>query len=117
MKKAYSTKVWARMVKERDEQRCRHEGCDETEGLEAHHIIPVSQGGQNTLDNGITLCREHHMMDNVRDHNRTRTDAKSHRLFARRRTGKREAAYRFLSRKRLMERARPHGRWRSERED
>lgn len=113
-KAIYTTTVWARLVKERDENRCRYEGCGATEELEAHHIIPVSQGGENTLDNGITLCREHHQREFLRTHLRTRTDAKTERLFARRRTGKREAAYRFISRKRLMERAQPHGRWRSE---
>ena len=117
MKEKYSTKLWGRLVKERDGERCQHEGCGATEMLEAHHIIPVSLGGGNTLNNGITLCREHHMRDNTREHNRSRTAAKSQRLFARRKGGKREAAYRFLSRKRLIERASPHGPWRSDRDD
>lgn len=115
--KMYATTVWARLVKERDEHRCQFEGCEATEGLEAHHIIPVSQGGQNTLDNGITLCREHHRREYLRTHLRKRTDAKTLRLFSNRPTGKREATYRFLSRNRLMERARPRGRWREDRTD
>ncbi|MBT5873587.1 MAG: HNH endonuclease [Candidatus Latescibacteria bacterium] len=117
MKKPLSTATWAQLVKERDERRCQHDGCTETSNLEAHHIVPVSQGGPNTPENGITLCREHHTIDNVRIHNRSRTQSKTDRIFAKRKTGKREAAYRFLSKKRLMETARPRGPWRPDEED
>lgn len=115
--RAYTLTVWARLVKERDGNRCQFEGCDVTEALEAHHIVPLSQGGRNTLDNGTTLCREHHRREYLQAHLHTRMNAKTNRLFSKRRAGKREAAYRFLSRKRLMEHARPHGRWRPDRKD
>lgn len=64
----------ARDIKNRDGWRCQF---PETGGhggrLEAHHIIPQSYGNRiidsrtgeqfnpDTMDNGITLCRDHHM--------------------------------------------------------
>ena len=115
--RTFNTTDWARLVKERDGGRCQFEGCGATDNLEAHHLLPLAQGGLNTLENGITLCREHHRREYLRLHLRVHTEAKTSRLFSKRPTGKREAAYRFLSRKRMMERARPHGRWRTDRTD
>lgn len=117
MGKTYTPSVWARLVKERDGRQCQFEGCGATDGLEAHHLVPLSQGGGNTLDNGITLCREHHRREYLRTHLRVHTMAKTTRLFSDRPAGKREAAYRFLARKRIIERTRPHGRWRADRTD
>lgn len=114
--KRYSIKVWSRLIKERDAH-CRFEDCTATEDLEAHHIVPRSQGGENTLDNGIALCREHHRRVYLRDHLHTQVKAKSNRLFASGNKGKKEAAYRFLSRKRLIESAKPHGAWRPDGSD
>lgn len=34
--------------------------CDVTEGLECHHILPLCQGGGNSLSNLQTLCKGHH---------------------------------------------------------
>lgn len=47
---------------ERDQHRCQMPGCgnDQQWQLEAHHIIPIEQGGDNALDNGIILCRTCH---------------------------------------------------------
>ena len=47
----------------RDSGKCAQEGCDQQRWLDIHHIIPVSQGGQNTLGNLTTLCRGHHKME------------------------------------------------------
>ena len=91
---------------------CNYEECSATKDLEAHHIIPRSQGGGNTLENGITLCREHHRREFLRDHLHAQVRVKTSRLFSSGNTGKKEAAYRFLSRRRLIETARPHGSWR-----
>ena len=33
-----------------------------SDGLEIHHIIPVSKGGTDTIDNTIVLCPNHHKM-------------------------------------------------------
>jgi hypothetical protein len=47
-------------VRERDHHLCRI--CVRTSPpLEVHHIIFRSQGGSDTLDNLILLCKEHHM--------------------------------------------------------
>lgn len=35
-------------------------GCAEKWRLEAHHIVPIADGGTNALENGITLCRPCH---------------------------------------------------------
>ena len=114
--KQYSDKVWSRLVKERDVH-CRFEGCKEKEDLEAHHIIPRSQGGENILENGITLCREHHRREYLRDHLHTQVQAKTTRLFSSPNRGKKEAAYRFLSRKRLIENIRMDKSWRPDQSD
>lgn len=42
----------------RDKWQCQH--CKATEMLHAHHIRYESQGGTNTVQNGITLCRNCH---------------------------------------------------------
>ncbi len=49
----------------RDRGRCTHlnqQGtrCNQTRFLDIHHRIPVSRGGQNALENLITLCSTHH---------------------------------------------------------
>jgi 5-methylcytosine-specific restriction endonuclease McrA len=38
--------------------------CDERrpERLEAHHIVPVSQGGANDASNAVLLCKRHHLL-------------------------------------------------------
>lgn len=41
---------------QRDKYRCQMPGCDCAERLEVHHIIPIKYGGDNALNNGITLC-------------------------------------------------------------
>ena len=48
----------------RDKYKCVICGQGEKEGLEIHadHIIPRSQGGLNTLENGQTLCSRHNML-------------------------------------------------------
>ena len=58
----YSTTVaWALALRKVYQDRCMrcgwHEGrCD------AHHIIPRSEGGANTIDNGIILCPNCHRL-------------------------------------------------------
>ncbi len=49
-------------IHERDGWRCQMSGCDCAEKwrLEAHHIVPIADGGTSALTNGITLCRPCH---------------------------------------------------------
>ena len=46
-------------VYRRDGYRCAL--CDSTKGLQVHHAIPRSQGGNNTEHNLITLCATCHL--------------------------------------------------------
>lgn len=50
-----------RKVKARDKGTCRVPWCRSSRNCDQHHIIPVSQGGQHTLENLITLCESHHI--------------------------------------------------------
>lgn len=45
-----------RRVYERDAYRCRY--CGGYERLEIDHIVPVSQGGDNNIENLATACKE-----------------------------------------------------------
>lgn len=49
-----------RAVLLRDGNVCAGDGCDSHYRLEAHHIVPWSQGGRTDPDNLITLCWFHH---------------------------------------------------------
>jgi 5-methylcytosine-specific restriction endonuclease McrA len=49
----------------RDERRCTHVcsagvRCSEKRGLEIHHIIEISKGGDDAVDNLVLLCSRHH---------------------------------------------------------
>lgn len=57
----YERKGWPYRVKRRDGFRCTVAGCETPEDrLQAHHIVPLKAGGPSTLENGSTLCHEHH---------------------------------------------------------
>lgn len=47
-------------ILERDRHQCRFPDCTSTTHLELHHIIPIAQGGLDSVQNGITLCKQHH---------------------------------------------------------
>ena len=49
-----------RAVLHRDGGACAADGCDSRYRLEAHHIVPWSQGGRTDPDNLVTLCWFHH---------------------------------------------------------
>lgn len=53
----------------RDQGQCTsvHEGkrCENKRWLEIHHKVPLSQGGNNNLNNLTTLCWSHHRMQHV----------------------------------------------------
>jgi hypothetical protein len=43
------------------DQHCRHPGCDRPPPwCEAHHVIPVEDGGPTDLTNGVLKCSRHH---------------------------------------------------------
>lgn len=52
--------IWRRLVKERDGHICRRCNTQISTlakcGAHAHHIIPLREGGMDTIDNGATLC-------------------------------------------------------------
>jgi 5-methylcytosine-specific restriction endonuclease McrA len=59
------SKIILHQVHLRDQRRCTHinpDGarCSQKRWLDIHHIVPVSEGGQNTLENLKTLCSTHH---------------------------------------------------------
>ena len=43
----------------RDNHTCQD--CGSLENLEIHHLLPISQGGKNTLDNLRTVCHDCHI--------------------------------------------------------
>ncbi len=45
-----------RKVMVRDGHRCRARGCQNTQFLEVHHIVPRDRGGSNHPDNLVVLC-------------------------------------------------------------
>ena len=52
-------------VRIRDQDQCVYKDnqgrrCPNRRWLEVHHVIPVSQGGRNTVENLVTLCHPHH---------------------------------------------------------
>jgi hypothetical protein len=55
------------LVMQRDQGRCRAKNPDGTacgcgQWIELHHIRPLSQGGTDTLENLVTVCRSHHQI-------------------------------------------------------
>jgi HNH endonuclease len=49
-----------RAVLARDRRSCRVPGCKNSHFVDVHHLQPRSEGGENTLENLITLCAAHH---------------------------------------------------------
>lgn len=41
---------------------CCFPGCDQTRHLDAHHVVPWSEGGRTDLDGLALLCRRHHVL-------------------------------------------------------
>jgi hypothetical protein len=52
----------------RDQGKCQApnpdgSSCLDSKWTDIHHVVPVSQGGLNTIENLITLCRGHHQLE------------------------------------------------------
>jgi hypothetical protein len=47
-------------TRERDQGRCRYPGC-ESRRVDLHHIQHWANGGPTSLDNLVSLCKQHHM--------------------------------------------------------
>jgi hypothetical protein len=50
-----------RQVRARDHGRCRVPWCRSSRNVDQHHLKPISQGGQHTLENILSLCESHHI--------------------------------------------------------
>jgi predicted restriction endonuclease len=57
-------KLWRKNVYKRDNYKCQWPGCNCNKKLNAHHIKTWSEypGLRFVVDNGITLCKDHHKM-------------------------------------------------------
>jgi 5-methylcytosine-specific restriction endonuclease McrA len=56
-----------RAVLQRDRFRCRSAGCGGTSFLAVHHLVPRERGGENALENLITLCSGCHRALHARE--------------------------------------------------
>ncbi|HEX2039301.1 MAG TPA: DUF222 domain-containing protein [Acidimicrobiales bacterium] len=56
--------LWAALVLR--DRHCRHHGCDRpSEWCEAHHVVPVLEGGPTCLDNLVLKCTRHHHLGHL----------------------------------------------------
>jgi len=57
-------KNWRKEIYKRDKYCCQWPNCAERKSLNAHHILRWADnpGLRYNLDNGITLCKNHHKM-------------------------------------------------------
>lgn len=71
-----STPAWARIRRQaiaRDNNACRQCGISGDDAhLECDHIVPVAEGGQDTLDNAVMLCTHCHAVKTRAESNRGR---------------------------------------------
>jgi hypothetical protein len=51
-----------RLVRARDQGRCRFPGCDEARYTDIHHLVHRARSGPNTATNLVTLCWFHHRL-------------------------------------------------------
>ncbi len=58
------------IVLDRDDQRCQVTGCPSRVPKHIHHKLPVSQGGEHTPSNLVTLCDFHHSIEPQAGHER-----------------------------------------------
>ena len=52
--------LWCRKVKERASGKCEY--CGNTKYIQCHHIIPrTNYAVRHDIENGVALCRKHHL--------------------------------------------------------
>lgn len=54
---------WKQKARERDGFTCQFPGCGvrhEGQGTHAHHKVPAGAGGEDVLENLVTMCSKHH---------------------------------------------------------
>ena len=57
--RAVGANLWAALVLR--DRHCRHPGCDRSPAwCEAHHVVPVLDGGSTCLSNLVLKCSRHH---------------------------------------------------------
>jgi hypothetical protein len=57
-----------RAIEVRDHQGCRHEYCEEpVDNCQIDHIVPYTEGGETTQENGRALCGFHNRLRNGRE--------------------------------------------------
>ena len=59
---------WRDAVKEKDNWKCQHCGCEEKKKLHAHHIIAwnVDESKRFDIENGMTLCKHCHAKEETK---------------------------------------------------
>jgi hypothetical protein len=56
--------LWAALVLR--DRHCRYDGCDRPpHWCEAHHVVPVLEGGRTSLDNLVLKCTKHHHLGHL----------------------------------------------------
>jgi hypothetical protein len=64
----FFTGATKRAIEVRDHDGCRHEYCEEpAENCQIDHIVPYTQGGETTQENGRVLCGFHNRLRNGRE--------------------------------------------------
>ncbi|HDZ25092.1 hypothetical protein LCGC14_0359400 [marine sediment metagenome] len=57
---------WRNIIKRRDNNKCQNCGIQGTKKtVDAHHIIPMKQGGKDEITNGKTLCKPCHKIEHL----------------------------------------------------
>ena len=66
----------------RDAGRCQFKNCGASHWTEIHHIRPLSMGGDNALENLMTVCSAHHkfMHDYIPKGGKSRKHSRSKKL-------------------------------------
>ena len=70
----------SRAIKDRD-QHCQYPGCTKTHQLQIHHIKHWADGGDTSIENGVTVCSFHHTMLHEGGHVIQKIDGKAQQMY------------------------------------